>query len=168
MLHTETWHLDGNRQSLAGQGLLFTLFSGRFSDLSGDRGGAADGTCVKPWASHAVLRQLAKNLILGRENITIWQRFASVKQHFSQTEKLFSATAVGTQRMSPVDLTRPKEVAESFACHAPIALHYSDFQKMPLLWILLHFKLILTELEDPEGACITIYHIHQLSATSGL
>lgn len=50
-----------------------------------------------------------------------------MKQHFSQAEKLFNGTAVVNLRMYPVDRTRPKEVSESFACHAPIALHSSDF-----------------------------------------
>lgn len=56
MFHTETWHLNGDRRSLAGQRLLFTSFSARFTDLCGDRGRAAYGTCVKPhWTSHTAL-----------------------------------------------------------------------------------------------------------------
>ena len=61
MLHTGTWHLYGNRQSSAGQRLLFTLFSARFADLCVYGGRAAYGTRVKPhWTSHTVLSLPAK------------------------------------------------------------------------------------------------------------
>lgn len=49
-----------------------------------------------------------------------------MKQQLSQNEKRFSGTAVVKLRTYHVALTRPEEVAGSFAHRAPIASHSSD------------------------------------------
>lgn len=81
---------------------------------------------------HSAVCQL-RNLTPGRENITIWQSFASMKQHFSQTVKQFCGTAMVLPRIDAVVVTKSERVMESFAHQFPISLHFSEILVISLL-----------------------------------